>query len=55
MAKYSILDYLQMPITWIVVLLIVVIIQLVVRRQCINVHVGGGRSYKDILNTGNIL
>ena len=55
MTKYSILDYLQMPITWIVVLLVVVIIQLMVRRECINVHVGGGRSYKDILNSGKIL
>lgn len=54
MAQYSFLDYLQMPITWIVILLVIVIIQLMVRRECINVHVGGGRSYKDVLNTGRV-
>jgi len=55
MTDYSLVDYLHMPITWIVILLIVIIIQLLIRRPCINVHVGGGKTYRDIYRTGTVL
>ena len=56
---YTLLEYLQMPVTWIVVLLVIIIVQLVYKRRCINVHVGGpgmaSHSYRDILSKGSIL
>ena len=52
---YSLTDYLQMPITWIVILLVIIIVQLVYKRPCINVHLAGGsanpRLYRDVLAT----
>lgn len=53
--EYTLSDYLYMPITWIVVLLIVVILQLVIRRPCINIHLGGGKMYRDIFRTGTVM
>ena len=49
--SYSILDYFMMPVTWIVILLIVIIVQLVRKRECINVHLDSHHhDHYDILN-----
>lgn len=53
-SSYSLLDYFQMPITWIIVLLVTICVQLMTRRRCINVHLKsrlGGQSFHDVLNT----
>lgn len=51
--SYTFLDYFQMPVTWIVILLSIIILQLMTRRRCVNVHLKsrtGGQSFRDILS-----
>lgn len=53
MARYRLIDIVQMPVTWIFMLLLIIIAQQFNSRRCINVHLRtrmGGQSFGDILN-----